>query len=142
MYRCENTSRPNDPDARCAFKSSSAAALFTAMVCVCGCVCSRVCVCSCVSQCDGPSRSGRRERLSARARVCVCARARARRRQRGLWRPRERLPRVNISTTTCTTLRVKAVRSLYGNNRNLGGSHLSHSRNIKSVYFAFRTALS
>ena len=58
------------------------------------CVC--VCVCSRVSQCDGPSRSGRRERRP-RARVCVCARGRVGHVTEGCDGPSRKA--VDVSTT-------------------------------------------
>ena len=140
MYRCENTSRPNDPDARCAFKSSSAAALFTAMVCVpwcvCVCVCARACVCARVCL----SATALRDRAVASA-VRV-ARASGTSDVTAGCDVRERLSACQQRFSTCTTLRSRQCGPSMGTCIDLGGSHRSHSRIIKSVYYAFRTALS
>ena len=84
------------------------------------CVC--VCVCSRVSQCNGTSRSGRRERRP-RARASGTS-------PRVVTALRERLSACQQLNMYYTSSQGSAV-LLWEHNRNLGGSHRSHSPNNK-----------
>ena len=101
---------------------------------VCGCVCVLACVSVRRPFAIGPSRAP-----SARACVCVCARARVGLVTAGCDGLCERLSACQELNMYYTSSQGSAV-LLWEHNRNLGGSHRSHSNNkVVELYISYTT---